>query len=142
MYMHIMGYNNNSIWSEQWGDETPLISTLYLSKNGGGKTIICECGEIIDGDTFRDYIKTSANPSTPTIGHKKCGRIFNFIDEKMHKKYSSRKELKSLAISFSEKNNMDYGATERFLIEVDRLKSSGNLTDCVILITASQMLLK
>jgi hypothetical protein len=32
--------------------------------------IIGECGEIIEGDTFKDYIKTSANPSTPTIGHK------------------------------------------------------------------------
>jgi hypothetical protein len=39
------------------------------------KNVICECGEIIEGDTFKDYIITSANPSTPTIGHKKCGHI-------------------------------------------------------------------
>ncbi len=103
------------------------------------KTLICECGEIIEGDTFRDYIKTSKNPSTPTIGHKNCGHIFNFIDGKMpFKYYSSRKELKSLAIKFAEKRNLDYATIERFLLEVDRLKSRGNLTDSDILITAFQ----
>ena len=44
--------------------------------------ILCECGEIIEGDTFKDYLKTSVSPSTPTVGHKKCGYIFNFIDGK------------------------------------------------------------
>ena len=44
---------------------------------GGILIIICECGEIVDDDAFKDYIKTSANPSTSTIGHKKCGHIFN-----------------------------------------------------------------
>jgi hypothetical protein len=104
--------------------------------NGGEKMMLCECGEIIDGDIFRDYIKTSKNPSTPTIGHKKCGIVLNFIDEKMPKKYSSRKELKSLAMKFIEKKNLDYSVTERFLIEVDRLKSYGNLSDCNIITTA------
>jgi hypothetical protein len=55
--------------------------------------IICECGEVIEGCTFRDYLKTSVSPSTPTIGHKKCGHIFNFIDGNTPKKYSSRNEL-------------------------------------------------
>ncbi len=115
---------------------------LVRAINGGGKTIICECGEIIDGNIFSDYIKTSANPSTRTIGHEKCGRIFNFIDERMPKKYSSRTELKSLAMMFAEKNNMEYENIERFLIEVNRLKSYGNLSDKEILIAAFQKLSK
>ncbi len=98
--------------------------------------IICECGEIIENCTFRDYIKTSANPSTPTIGHKKCGNIFNFIDGKIPKRYSSRKELKSLAIMFAEKTRLGCDATEKFMIEVGRLKSSGNHSDSDILVTA------
>ncbi len=107
------------------------------------KTIICECGEIIDGYIFRDYIKTSKNPSTPTIGCKKCGRIFNFIDDKMSTKYySSRKELKSLAIRFGEKRNLDSVDLERFLLEVDRLKSGSNLPDGDILVAAFQMVVK
>jgi hypothetical protein len=64
-----------------------------------------------------------------TIGHKKCGYIFNFIDDKMPKKYSSKKDLKSLAMRFAEKNNLDGGNIGRFLIEVDRLKSDWNLSD-------------
>lgn len=102
------------------------------------KTIICECGEIIEGNTFRDYMKTSANPSTPTVGHKKCGLIFNFIDDKMPRKYSSKKKLKSLAIRFAEKNHLDSAGCERFLIEIDRLKSGGNLSDRDILVAAFQ----
>ncbi len=106
-------------------------------------TIICECGEIIENCIFKDYIKTSKSPSTPTIGHKKCGHIFNFIDDKTSSKYySSKKELKSLAIRFAEKRNLDYAAVERFLLEVDRLKSCGNLTDSDILITAFQKAVK
>lgn len=100
--------------------------------------IICECGEIIEGFTFRDYIKTSANPSTATVGHNKCGLIFNFIDDKMYKKYSSRKELKIIALRFAEKKMLESIDCERFLIEVDRLKSSGNLSDCDILVQAYQ----
>lgn len=100
--------------------------------------IICDCGEVIDGSTFEEYIKTSANPSTPTIGHEKCGYIFNFIDDKMPKKYSSKRELKGLAMKFAEKKNIEYEATGRFLLEVDRLKSSGNLSDSDILVMAFQ----
>ncbi|MCZ7406258.1 MAG: hypothetical protein O8C67_15205 [Candidatus Methanoperedens sp.] len=98
--------------------------------------IICECGEIIENSTFRDYIKTSASPSTPTIGHRKCGHIFNFIDGKRPKKYSSRTELKNLAMRFAGKNNLESEAVGRFLLEVDRLKSNGSLSDCDILIKA------
>ncbi len=98
--------------------------------------IICECGEIIENCTFRDYIKTSASPSTPTIGHKKCGHIFNFIDGKKPKKYSSRTELKNLAMRFAVKNNLESEAVGRFLLEVDRLKSKGSLSDCDILVKA------
>ena len=107
---------------------------------GGVKTLICECGEIIKGGTFRDYIRTSAGPSTSTIGHQKCGHIFNFIDNKMPKKYSSRKELKSLALRFLEKNHFDSENCGRYLLEVDRLKSHGNLSDRDILVRAFQML--
>ncbi len=58
----------------------------------------------------------------------------------MTKKYSSRKELKSLAMKFTEKNRFDDASRERFLIEVDRLKSSGNLSDRDILVIAFQRL--
>ena len=98
--------------------------------------LICECGEIIDGGTFRDYIKTSASPSTPTIGHRKCGHIFNFIDQKMSKKYSSKIELKSIAMRFALKNNIKSDAIEKFLVQVDKLKSSGNLSDSQIIFKA------
>lgn len=98
--------------------------------------ILCECGEIIDGCTFRDYIETSANPSTPTIGHQKCGCIFNFIDDEMPKRYSSKIELKSIAMKFAKRNKMSNEATESLLIEVDRLKSLGKLSDGEILVTA------
>ena len=98
--------------------------------------LLCECGEIVDGGTFKDYIKTSANPSTPTIGHQKCGNIFNFVDGKMPKRYSSKIELKSIAMRFAEKNKMSVETIERLLIEVDRMKSSGNLSDGEILTVA------
>ena len=104
--------------------------------------IICECGDIIEGNTFRDYIKTSANPSTPTIGHNKCGHVFNFIDQKQSKKYSSRIELKSLALKFAINNKLGDENTERFLVQVDKLKSKGNLSDSEILLKAFQNFMK
>ncbi len=104
--------------------------------------IICECGEILSKRcTFRDYIKTSVNPSTQTIGHNKCGHIFNFVDDKTSKKHSSKKDLKRLAIRFAEKNNLNDENIERFLIEVDRLKSE-NLSDQDVLIRAFSKLSK
>jgi predicted choloylglycine hydrolase len=90
--------------------------------------------------TFKDYTITSANPSTRTIGHRSCGLIFNFIDEKTPKKYSSRKELKILAGKFAEKNLPTEYASQ-FLLEVDRLKSRGRLQDSEILIRAYREIL-
>ena len=104
--------------------------------------IICECGEIIENCTFRDYIKTSASPSTPTIGHRKCGHIFNFIDGKRPKKYSSKTELKNLAMKFAVKNNLESEAVGKFLLEVDRLKANGSLSDGDILVIAFQNIVK
>lgn len=102
------------------------------------RIILCECCEILGTDTFRDYIKTSSNPSTPTVGHSKCGFIFNFIDGKMPKIYSSKKELKTLAMKFAEKNKWNYEITEIFLLEVDRLKSLGKMSDAEILVNATE----
>lgn len=102
--------------------------------------ILCECGEFVEEHSiFVDYIKTSANPSSRTIGHHKCGIIFNFIDEKS-KRYSSRKKLKSIAVRFAEKNNLDGEKVGKFLLEVDRLKSCGKYSDCDILYLAFQRL--
>lgn len=96
----------------------------------------------MEEDTFKDYIKTSASPSTRTIGHRKCGIIFNFIDGKSPKKYSSRKELKILAAKFAAKNELLKQNTEKFLLEVDRLKSQGKLSDAEILIGAYKKILE
>ena len=60
----------------------------------------------------------------------------------MPKRYSSRKELKSLAMKFAEKNDLESLTLEKFLLEVDRLKSSGNYSDCDILINAYKMVVK
>lgn len=116
------------------GDDIPLNRNFYLTE--WDLMILCDCGEIVDGDSFKDYIKTSANPSTPTIGHKKCGHIFNFIDGKMPKIYSSKKELKTKAVNYAEKHKLSYGEIEFLLIEVDRLKSAGNLSDGEVLSSA------
>ncbi|MDQ1254358.1 MAG: hypothetical protein QG646_3589 [Euryarchaeota archaeon] len=97
--------------------------------------LLCECGELVSEDIFKDYIKTTANPSTRTIGHKSCGFIFNFIDEMNSKKYSSRKELKILAGKFAGKNLSPEYAPQ-FMLAVDRLKSKGRLQDYDILIRA------
>jgi hypothetical protein len=102
--------------------------------------ILCECGEFIEGRTFRCYIKTSLNPSTSTIGHRSCGLIFDFVDGDLPKRYSSKIELKSLAIRFGEINKLEYREIERFLIEVDRLKSKGKLSDMEVLLKASCVL--
>lgn len=98
--------------------------------------ILCECGAFIEGDTFKDYIKTSSNPSTPTIGHAKCGLIFDFIDGEMPKRYSSKKELKTLAMKFAEKNKLNPEETGLFLLEVDRMKSLGTMCDIDVLVSA------
>lgn len=98
--------------------------------------ILCECGEFIDGNTFKDYISTSSNPSTATMGHKNCGIIFNFIDGEAPKRYSSKIELKIMARKFAEKKNIDTEKIGVFLLEVDRLKSKSDLPDAEIIFQA------
>ncbi len=102
--------------------------------------ILCECGEFVKKSVFKEYIPSTVNPSTRTIGHEKCGMIFNFFDDRVSKKYSSRKELKILAGRFAEQNNMDEEMTGRFLLEVDRLKSCGNMFDHRIILEACKKL--
>lgn len=102
--------------------------------------ILCECGEFIDRCTFKDYIETSSNPSTPTVGHIGCGLIFNFVDGSLPKRYSSKKDLKTIAMRFAEMNDFTDQEIDKFLIEVDRLKSSGKLADMDILIRASEII--
>jgi hypothetical protein len=113
---------------------------------GDGSIYLCECGKIIREemreDTFRDYIKTSRNPSTRTTGHRTCGLIFNFVDGKCPKKYSSKRELKIIAAAFAQINELSSEEMGKFLIEVDRLKSCGKLSDDRILVYAYQNVLK
>ncbi len=78
--------------------------------------ILCECGEFIEGCTFIDYIETSSNPPTPTIGHQSCGLIFNFIDDYLPKRYSSKTELKSIAMKLAERKKLDHKTVGQFLI--------------------------
>ena len=116
--------------------------TVFIQLIGGFKIILCECGELVDGCTFKNYIKTSANPSTATIGHINCGLIFNFIDGKMPKRYSSKIKLKTIAVKFAEKKKFDSITMAKFLLEVDRLKSLGSLSDIEILIEANKKIIK
>lgn len=106
---------------------------------------VCEYGkfvrEEIREDTFKDYISTSQNPSTRTIGHRNCGLIFNFVDGNWPKKYSLKKELKILAAKFVENNKLYYEKAARFLLEVDRFKSHGKFSDDQILVYAYQNVL-
>jgi len=43
-----------------------------------------------------------------------------------------------LALKFAEKNKFEYAVTEAFLLEVDRLKSLGTMSDVEILMDASE----
>jgi len=112
---------------------------------GDDSIFLCECGKVIReeirDDTFKDYINTSQNPSTRTIGHSNCGLIFNFVDGNWPKKYSSRKELKTLAATFAESNKLSSEETGKFMLEVDKLKSCGKLSDDRILVYAYQSVL-
>jgi len=100
------------------------------------KTILCECGEFIQCHTFKDYIPTSIGPSTSTFGHSDCGLIFNLIDGELPKSFSTRVQLKGIAMRFAEMNKMEDEFVCLFLLEVDRLKSRGNISDIDILISA------
>jgi len=106
------------------------------------KSVLCECGDFIEGSTFKAYIETSIGPSTPTVGHTKCGLIFDFVDGHMPKTYSSKKQLKILAQKFAVKNDMDSEMSGKYLLEVDRLKSHGNMSDIDILISAYRKLMR
>jgi len=99
--------------------------------------IICECGKFISSaNKFKDFIKTTSNPSTPTFGHTECGFIFNLVDGGLPKKYSSKKELKSMAMAFAGKKKLSNSSTQKFLLLVDRLKRDGNRSDHNILMEA------
>ncbi len=104
--------------------------------------ILCECEEFIEGEIFHDYIRTSINPSTPTIGHRKCGLIFNFVDGDRHEKYSSKKKLKVIAKKFAEKKRINDFMIGKFLLEVDRLKRNGSLSDYEIIKRAYKEIIK
>lgn len=105
------------------------------------RKILCECGNFVDFCTFKAYIKTPINPSTPTIGHRECGLIFDFFDKKMFKRYSSKKELKIIALKFASKR-LEADLHGIFLLEIDRLKSNGKMTDVEILIKAFEKISK
>lgn len=68
--------------------------------------------------------------------------IFNFIDGNLPKRYSSKKELKAIAIHLAEIEKLEYKDTEELLIEVDRLKSRGNLTDGEIITKAFKKIVR
>ena len=99
--------------------------------------VICECGKFISStNKFKDFIKTASNPSTPTFGHTECGFIFNLVDGELPKKYSSKKELKSMAMAFAEEKKLSNSSTQKFLLFVDRLKRGGDFSDYNILMEA------
>lgn len=103
----------------------------------GGNMILCECGKFISStNKFKEFIKTTSNPSTRTFGHSECGIIFNLVDGELPKKYSSKKELKGMAMAFAGKKKLSNSSTQKFLLLVDRLKSGGNFSDYVILTEA------
>lgn len=64
------------------------------------------------------------------------------MDGKCPKKYSSRKELKALAVTFAECNKLSPEIVAKFLLEADRLKSCGKLSDDKVLVNAYQNVLK
>ncbi|MCU0637214.1 MAG: hypothetical protein MUE87_01120 [Methanothrix sp.] len=100
------------------------------------KTILCECGDFVEGHTFKDYIPTSIGPSTPTFGHSGCGLIFDLVDGELPKRFSTRIQLKGIAMRFAKMNKMEDEIVGTFLLEVDRLKSRGSLSDIDILVAA------
>ena len=100
------------------------------------RTILCECGEFVQGHTFKDYIPTTIGPSTSTFGHSGCGLIFNLVDGSLPKSFSTRIQLKGIAMRFAEMNKMEDESVGLFLLEVDRLKSQGKICDIDILISA------
>lgn len=99
--------------------------------------LLCECGRFVGRDTFRCYIPTKRNPSTPTFGHRYCGRIFDSCEEDFPAVCSSKIDLKRLAGEFAEMKHFDELLTMEFIREVDRLKSEhGQTPDIKILLAA------
>jgi len=64
------------------------------------------------------------------------------VDGKCPKKYSSKRELKTIAAAFAQINELSSEETGKFLLEVDRLKSCGKLSDDRILVYAYQNVLR
>jgi hypothetical protein len=56
----------------------------------------------------------------------------------MPRSYSSKTELKSLAMKYAKSRRMDDTTIGEFLLEVDRIKSTKNLSDGEIIILASR----
>ena len=115
--------------------KTPSSSWKFFNSSGGDliKWILCECGEFVENNRFRDYIETSIGPSTPTFGHSNCGLLFDFIDIGMPKRFSSKKELKVIATKFASKCHMSSEVASVFLLKVDLFKSEGIFSDAEIL---------
>lgn len=49
------------------------------------------------------------------------------MDGSLPKRYSSKKNLKTIVMKFAEMNSFTQPDIDKFLIEVDRLKSTGKL---------------
>ena len=62
--------------------------------------------------------------------------LFNFIDEGMPKRYSSKRELKSIAMKFAAKCQMSDEVVGIFLLKVDIEKSNGKFSDAEVLLRA------
>jgi len=86
------------------------------------RTILCERGEFVQSQTFKDFILTSFGPSIPTFGHSGCDLIFDLVDGELPKRFSTRIQLKNIAMRFAEMMTMEDEFVCLFLLEVDLLK--------------------
>jgi hypothetical protein len=141
MIEHLKGINPGLLLFNKVDICKVIVIFQEMGCEGDDVIFVCECGKLVSDDTFKVYISTSVNPSTRTIGHSNRGLIFNFVDGKWPKKYSSKKELKIIAITFAENNKLYSEKIGRFLLEVDRLKSCGKFSDDQILVYAYQKVL-
>jgi hypothetical protein len=93
------------------------------------RTILYECGEFVQGHTFKDYIPTTIGPSTSTFGHCGCGLIFNLVDGNLPKSFSTRIQLKGIAMRFAEMNKIGAESVGLFLLDCrhDVLSCMANL---------------
>jgi len=79
--------------------------------------------------------------TSSTFGHSGCGLIFNLVNGELPKSFSTRIQLKGIAMRFAEMNKMEEEVVGLFLLEVDRLKSRGTICDIDILIAAHKTIL-